>query len=147
MNSEEGYTPWLNYGQSKLANILFARELNTRLQAADVSNVVSVCCHPGAIPGTDLSRHVATGVMSWVAPVFIFLCRPFFKTVPSGAATQVYLATTKAPVPGAYYDDVNVAASSKHAHNAALGKKLWTWTEEQVKPFVDTKVASPIWSA
>ncbi len=46
------YEPWLAYGQSKLANLLFAFELDRRLRAAG-RDVASVACHPG-IAATNL---------------------------------------------------------------------------------------------
>ncbi|MDH3642169.1 MAG: oxidoreductase [Gammaproteobacteria bacterium] len=46
------YEPWMAYGQSKLANLLFAYELDRRLRAADI-DCMSVACHPG-IASTNL---------------------------------------------------------------------------------------------
>lgn len=54
LNSEKSYYRWLAYGQSKLANILFARELATRLQGTGVT-VNSL--HPGAVR-TELARDI-----------------------------------------------------------------------------------------
>ncbi len=44
---EESYDKWAAYGQSKLANVLFAYELQRRLRASGVESVSSVACHPG----------------------------------------------------------------------------------------------------
>lgn len=54
LNSEKSYNRWIAYGQSKLANILFARELSTRLEGTSVT-VNSL--HPGAVR-TELARDV-----------------------------------------------------------------------------------------
>jgi NAD(P)-dependent dehydrogenase (short-subunit alcohol dehydrogenase family) len=70
--------------QSKLANMLFTRELATRLKQAGVSNVAVVACHPGVIPGTQLFRHMP--IPKLLTP-FLML---FLKTVPQGTATQVW---------------------------------------------------------
>ncbi len=47
LQSKRSYNSWGAYGQSKLANLLFAYELQRKLSAASVSNVVSVAAHPG----------------------------------------------------------------------------------------------------
>lgn len=54
LNSEKSYWRWLAYGQSKLANILFTRELAKRLEG---SGVTANSCHPGAV-NTELMRDV-----------------------------------------------------------------------------------------
>jgi hypothetical protein len=46
LNWEHGYSKWPAYGQSKLANLLFAYELQRRLEAKNAS-LSSVACHPG----------------------------------------------------------------------------------------------------
>ncbi|GAB4193439.1 MAG: oxidoreductase [Roseiflexaceae bacterium] len=46
LDGARGYQPWSAYAQSKLANLLFAYELQRRLSAAG-ANVISVGCHPG----------------------------------------------------------------------------------------------------
>src|ERR1700730_2934067 len=53
--SSRPYDPWLAYGQSKTANVLFAVEANRRW-AAD--GITANAVHPGAIIGTNLSRHM-----------------------------------------------------------------------------------------
>ncbi|WP_435076271.1 oxidoreductase [Halococcus sp. AFM35] len=47
LQGEQSYDKWDAYGQSKLANVLFAYELQRRLRAAGVEDVASVACHPG----------------------------------------------------------------------------------------------------
>lgn len=54
LNSEKSYWRWIAYGQSKLANILFARELSKRLEGTGVT-VNSL--HPGAVK-TGLTRDI-----------------------------------------------------------------------------------------
>jgi len=44
---EQSYGKWEAYSQSKLANLLFAYELQRRLEAADTTETISVACHPG----------------------------------------------------------------------------------------------------
>jgi NAD(P)-dependent dehydrogenase (short-subunit alcohol dehydrogenase family) len=52
LNSEKSYWKWLAYGQSKLANILFTRELARRLEG---TGVTVNSCHPGAV-NTELTK-------------------------------------------------------------------------------------------
>ena len=60
LQREHGYNRWTAYGQSKLANLLFALELDRRLKAAG-SPIKSIAAHPG---------YAATNLQSAAAPVF-----------------------------------------------------------------------------
>ncbi|MFE0476889.1 SDR family NAD(P)-dependent oxidoreductase [Streptomyces sp. NPDC058947] len=92
------YDPWLAYGQSKTASVLFAVEA-TRRWAAD--NIAVNACMPGAIH-TNLQRHTA-GRGSGLVPAQLI------KTVEQGAATSVLLATSPLleGVGGRYFADCN----------------------------------------
>lgn len=121
-----GYSAWGAYGQSKLANLLFARELSRRLPAGQTANAV----HPGVI-ATNLSRHmpsVVTALFGALGPMLAL------KTIPQGAATTLYVAThpDAAATTGEYWADCNVAPSSDHGQDAALAEALWKKTEELV---------------
>ena len=59
LNSEKSYTPWLAYGNSKLANILFTRSLAKRLEG---TGVMTNSLHPGLIM-TELSRHLTLSMV------------------------------------------------------------------------------------
>lgn len=54
LNSEKSYWKWIAYGQSKLANILFTKELARQLEG---TSVTVNALHPGAV-NTELQRHV-----------------------------------------------------------------------------------------
>jgi WW domain-containing oxidoreductase len=120
------YTPWQAYGQSKLANALFARALAKRLPAStQTANAV----HPGVI-ATNLSRH-----MGGVAKGLFGLMRPLaFKNVGQGAATQCYVAThpDTAAVSGGYFADSNVATPSELAQDDGLAERLWLASETMI---------------
>lgn len=112
------------YARSKLANVLFAKELARRFAGTKrTANAV----HPGVIY-TNLGRHTN--------PVFLFLfglLGPFvLKSVSQGAATGVYVATNPAAasVSGAYFADCNVAKASPDADDEALAKRLWDFSEQ-----------------
>lgn len=123
--AERGYTAWGAYGQSKLANILFARQLARRLPGERVANAL----HPGVID-TNLSRHMhpaLTAVASVVGSLF-------FKSIPQGAATQCYLAAHPdgGKTTGEYFVDCNVATPSRLARDEGLAEELWRVTERVV---------------
>lgn len=117
LSFERDYTPRAAYGQSKLANLLFARALAKRLDGGRTANAV----HPGVI-WTNLGRHL--GLAGLLAPAVAWA---FMKDVHEGAATQCYVATNPslADVTGEYFSDCNVARSSRHARDEALAERLW----------------------
>ena len=120
------YSPWKAYGQSKIANLLFARELARRLEGTRrTANAI----HPGVI-FTNLSRH-----MNPVARlVFQAAGSLFMKNVAEGAATQCYVAThpAAATISGKYWVDSNVAEPRADGTDPATAVRLWTVTEELV---------------
>ncbi len=125
LDGSSGYGGWQFYGQSKLANLLFARELANRLDRDRTANAV----HPGVIK-TNLTRH-----MNPIAALGMAIGTPLFlKTIEEGAATQTFVAThpSIAGVSGEYFADCNVAKSSHYGRDADLAKALWERTEEIV---------------
>ncbi len=121
---ERNYHPWRTYGQSKLANVLMTRTLSQRLGERQVANSL----HPGVIQ-TALGRHLADydGVLDNIG-------RDKLKTVPQGAATQVYLAVhpDNASRTGLYFQDCQVKTPSEAAQSDALAARLWAETERIV---------------
>ena len=61
LNSEKSYVPWVTYGTSKLANILFTRSLAKRLEG---TGVTANSLHPGAIM-TELGRHLTFSMVRY----------------------------------------------------------------------------------
>ncbi|XP_054152560.1 retinol dehydrogenase 11-like [Oppia nitens] len=78
------YTSWKAYAQSKLANVLFTRELARRLGGLN-SNVKTYCVHPGPV-NTDLQRHRDGG------PAGRLLLKCIGLTPEMGAQTSLYCA-------------------------------------------------------
>ncbi|MGW3287080.1 SDR family NAD(P)-dependent oxidoreductase [Streptomyces sp. NPDC001002] len=126
------YDPWLAYGQSKTANVLFAVEA-TRRWAED--NITANALMPGAIY-TNLQRHTG-GRGSGKVPAELI------KTVEQGAATSVLLATSPLldGVGGRYFTDCNeteiVDRRSGTLHGVARyavdpdnARRLWTLSQE-----------------
>lgn len=121
-----GYRVWSGYAQSKLANILFTRELAKRL-AGTSATVNSL--HPGAV-GTSIGVDRDTGFGKAVHAML----RPFFLTPAQGAETAVYLATSPdvRAVSGEYYYRRKIAPVSARAQDEELARQFWTWSERQV---------------
>lgn len=133
------YDKWVAYGQSKTANVLFALELNRRLQNDGVTvNAV----HPGMIM-TELARSLTPDDIKALmerrdGPP------PQFKTVPAGAATSTWAATT--PLlegrGGLYLEDCHEAGPAgsdtpgmgyaPHAIDPEAASKLWDLSEQLV---------------
>jgi NAD(P)-dependent dehydrogenase (short-subunit alcohol dehydrogenase family) len=126
LSGERGYNAWRAYGQSKLANLLFAKQLAKRLQG---TKVTANALHPGVIK-TELGRSmspVVRLVLSAASPIAL-------KSVAEGAATQCYVATRPelAGVSGEYFSDCNIAKPSELALDSALAEKLWAESERIV---------------
>lgn len=124
LSGENGYKPFTAYGQTKLANALFSRELARRY--AD-SSVTSNSVHPGMV-ATNLGRYITGKPRDPDAPL-----RKGFKSSEQGAATQVYVAIDQRMdgVSGYYFEDCNpVEPQGPHMHDDALALKLWEVSEE-----------------
>ena len=129
LSGERGYKAGMAYGQSKFANLLFAKELARRL--ATTRKTVNAV-HPGVIQ-TNLTRYinVPAAVMTPVLGLFSALA---FKTIPQGAATQCYVAANPraATLSGHYFADCNVAPFRPDADDRRLAVRLWEVSEEIV---------------
>jgi len=126
LSGERGYSPWGNYGQAKLANLLFAKQLAVRLEG---TGKTANSLHPGVIH-TNLARNmnpVVDVVLSIAAPLVL-------KSIAEGAATQCYAAThpDMSGVSGKYLADCNEARPSRHGRDAAMAEKLWDVSERIV---------------
>jgi len=122
INLEKSYEKWSSYGQSKLANILFTRELAKRL---DGTGVTANSLHPGSV-STELQRHIT--ILNIIFTPFKFL----FKTPKSGAQTSIALAVEPdlEKVTGKYFADCKVSSESKAAQSDDTAKWLWTKSEQ-----------------
>ncbi len=130
LDGSKGYNGWKFYGQSKLANLLFARELGRRFAG---THRTATAVHPGVIK-TNLGRHMGGAVNV----IFGALGPLFFKSVPQGAATQCWAAAhpDAGRLNGAYLADCNEKESSAHGKDMAMAKRLWEETERIVAPFL-----------
>ncbi|MGB8331249.1 MAG: SDR family oxidoreductase [Polyangiales bacterium] len=124
LSGERQYRPWASYGQSKLANLLFANHLAKRLAG---SGKTANSLHPGVIH-TNLARSmnpIAKLALSIGAPLLL-------KSIPEGAATTCYVAVHPSldGVTGQYFADCNVSVSSAHGRDEAMAAKLWEVSEQ-----------------
>ncbi|XP_014285498.2 retinol dehydrogenase 11 [Halyomorpha halys] len=121
LNYEKSYNPIIAYARSKLANVLFSKELARRLKGSGVK-VVSL--HPGVVY-TDLPRYLSdiffTGAY-WIYEKFGWLV---MKTPKQGAQTTLYCALEDCVESGLYYDDCAVAETSAISKNMDEAKELW----------------------
>lgn len=126
LSGDKEYSGWRAYGQSKLANVLFAKELGRRFDGSDKT---ANALHPGVIV-TNLSRHMSKGIQILFAPVALL----GMKRLGQGAATQCYVAAHPdvGRVNGAYFADCNVASSSDFGNNVEMARRLWDVSEEIV---------------
>ncbi|WP_158625223.1 SDR family NAD(P)-dependent oxidoreductase [Corallococcus terminator] len=129
LDGHRGYKPLAFYGQSKLANSLFARELSRRL--ADRGILVN-SLHPGAVR-TSLTRS-----MGFPFTLIIPVARLFMRSVEQGAATQAFLAANPLVdgITGAYWEDCKVAQGHPLLEDAAFAQRLWTASEDLLRPHV-----------
>ncbi|POI26842.1 hypothetical protein CIB84_009408 [Bambusicola thoracicus] len=150
LNGEKSYNRGLAYCHSKLANVLFTRELARRLQGksqqrvewfprllSSVGSLIHAFCpgqlsftigtkvtanslHPGSVH-SELVRH--SFVMTWLWRIFSF----FLKTPWEGAQTSVYCAVAEEleSVTGQYFSDCQPAYVSPWGRDDETAKKLW----------------------
>lgn len=121
-SGEKKYSPQTAYGQSKLANVLFAVELAKRLQGTGVtSNLV----HPGAVR-TNIMRD-----MPWLVRSLINL---FFIDVDKGAETSIMLASDPdlEATSGQYFDQCQPDSYADIADDEAFRNRLWHASEALV---------------
>jgi NAD(P)-dependent dehydrogenase (short-subunit alcohol dehydrogenase family) len=122
LQSAKGYGGLKVYGRSKLANILFTRELARRLAG---TGVTANCLHPGVVATRFGSS--SGGFAGLVIPIL----RPFFLSPAKGADTIVYLAssTDVESTTGAYFVKRKITEPSSAARDDAAAKRLWEASE------------------
>ncbi|XP_004418363.1 PREDICTED: retinol dehydrogenase 14 [Ceratotherium simum simum] len=128
LNSEQSYNKSFCYSRSKLANILFTRELARRLEGTNVTvNVL----HPGVVR-TNLGRHIHIPLL--VKPLFNLVSWAFFKTPAEGAQTSIYLASSPEVegVSGKYFGNCKEEELLPKAMDESLARKLWDISEVMV---------------
>jgi NAD(P)-dependent dehydrogenase (short-subunit alcohol dehydrogenase family) len=119
---------WIRYGQSKLANVLYAAELGRRYP-----NITSVSIHPGVI-NTGL-----VGNLSFLDRVLVHVTNfGNFMTQEEGIQNQLWAATARngEVVNGAFYEPVAILGThDKLSKDQNLATQLWDWTEKELAAY------------
>ena len=127
LNAETGYFRWTFYGQSKLANLIFSRELHRRLQEKG-SKISSIAVHPGY---SDTNLQTGTA--------FAAFNRFFAQPQQMGCYPSIYAATSAEARSGEYYGPNGFmemagypakAQVRKLARNEDAAKQLWQVSEK-----------------
>ncbi|MEU8631922.1 SDR family NAD(P)-dependent oxidoreductase [Amycolatopsis sp. NPDC048633] len=129
---ENSYDRVAAYGQAKLANLMFAYELQRRL--APHGTTTSIAAHPG-VARTELMRNspaIARTLFPVVAPLFT-------QSSERGALPTLRAATDPAALGGQYYGPAGpggyrgrpqVVTSTPQSYDAGIQRRLWTVSEE-----------------
>ena len=126
---------FIRYGQSKLANILFIKEL-----AKQYPQITAVSIHPGVV-NTELYRSTAKWLVLGSA---IDLARRWaYTTVQDGAKNQLWASTARKGKEGKgevqsgeYYTPIGVQGQgNRWSKDEELAEKLWIWTETELKQY------------
>lgn len=122
LNMANKYTPNKAYGNAKLENILFTKELQRLYGSAGIS---AVAFHPG-----NVATSFASNSSSWLRFIYHSPLRRFARllTPEDGAKTLVWLATSKPGSdwkPGEYYIKKKLVKTSTMANDPSLATELW----------------------
>jgi NAD(P)-dependent dehydrogenase (short-subunit alcohol dehydrogenase family) len=145
--SERRYNRWRAYGQSKLANLLFALELDRRLRAAG-SAIRSVAAHPG---------YAATNLQSAAPPgadrlVMALTNRLFAQSADMGALPILYAATYSGLEGGSFVGPDGIGEQRGHptlvspsraAQDEAVARRLWEVSEELTGVTFELRTEAP----
>ena len=135
-NPRERYKPAPSYGNSKLANLLFAFELQRRAALAGVG-LTSTAAHPGVSSTRLVTSEQGLGSVPGVKQVAPLVLKVLFQSPKAGAEPTLYAATAAAP--GSYTGPQSLresrgkpgpARASTLARDELLAGKLWSVSED-----------------
>ncbi|MEO1023275.1 MAG: SDR family oxidoreductase [Bacteroidota bacterium] len=115
---ETGFSPMKAYGNSKLFNILFTKELARRISH---THITANCLHPGVVRSNFASD--GNHLLRWLFAIG----KPFMISPASGAKTSIYLATSDEvdEVNGAYFKNAKPAVPRALALDSEAAEELW----------------------
>lgn len=137
LQGERRYDRWAAYGQSKLANVMFALELQQRLRSQGDA-VLSLAAHPG-LARTNLQPASVAASGSWFEPLAYRLMGPLFQSAAMGALPQLYAATAPEAAPAGHYGPDQLgglrgwptpAPVAPAARDPELRQRLWRHSED-----------------
>ncbi|MHB9287415.1 oxidoreductase [Halobacteriales archaeon Cl-PHB] len=138
LQHEDDYGKWAAYGQSKLANVLFAYELDRRLRAASAT-VTSVACHPG-YAATNLQRRGPQAAGRRLRALLMRIANGVFAQSAERGAWPLLSAATAPSIEGGEYvgpggllnmrGHPEVQESSDLSYDEETARRLWSVSEE-----------------
>uniref|UniRef100_A0A8C4TDI2 NADP-retinol dehydrogenase n=1 Tax=Erpetoichthys calabaricus TaxID=27687 RepID=A0A8C4TDI2_ERPCA len=118
------------YCQSKLANVMFTKELARRLQG---TGVTVNCVHPGVV-ATELGRHTGMHKSAFSSTILGPMFYMLVKTPTQGAQPSVFLSVAEElkDISGKYFDTFTLKSPAAQAEDADVAKRLWQMSAELV---------------
>jgi NAD(P)-dependent dehydrogenase (short-subunit alcohol dehydrogenase family) len=135
---ERRYRRWRQYGQSKLANLLFTSELGRRAAAAG-SPLVAAAAHPGYASTHLQTASAEAEGRSFAARVFTLGNRIFAQSDAQGALPELYAATVDGVQSGDYFGPHGLfeqkgfperVQGNRRSRDEAVAVRLWSVSEE-----------------
>ncbi|XAR50216.1 Very-long-chain 3-oxoacyl-CoA reductase [Bertholletia excelsa] len=136
MLNPKNYNGTRAYAQSKLANILHAKELARQLKAKNASVSINAV-HPGIVKTGIIRDH-----KGFITDSLFFLASKLLKTTSQGASTTCYVALSPQveKVSGKYFADCNESSCSGLANDESAAQKLW----RQTKALIHRRLCQPV---
>jgi NAD(P)-dependent dehydrogenase (short-subunit alcohol dehydrogenase family) len=138
-HGERSYDKWEAYAQSKLANLLFAYELQRRLDATGGDGVASLGCHPGYAATNLQSRGPQMEGSKLRAGVMRVANALFAQSAEMGAFPMLYAATAADVDGGDYVGPTGLmemrgrpgtVESSTRSYDETSARRLWQYSED-----------------
>jgi NAD(P)-dependent dehydrogenase (short-subunit alcohol dehydrogenase family) len=136
---EDSYAKWGAYGQSKLANLLFAYELDRKLDAAD-ADVLSTACHPG-YAATNLQKRGPEMAGSRLRVAMMKVANAVLAQSAETGALPLLYAATEETISGREYvgpggfanmrGTPEIQESNDRSYDEETADRLWAVSEEQ----------------
>jgi retinol dehydrogenase 14 len=129
------YSGWLAYANTKLYNIYFTIILAKKLESR---HITVNCLHPGVVYTNLFDKFSGLTRISVIQACMNL----FFLTPKQGAKTTIYLATSPdvQSTTARYFNKCKPARISKLAQDIDFAKRIWSISEDYVKPFLKQKV-------
>lgn len=133
LQSEKNYSMFGAYGQSKLACLLYAKELDRRLKNNTKGNTISIAAHPGA-SNTELSRHLPKWLSIVLSPILLLVSH----SAKNGAKPIIMAALSEGVEGGDYFGPTDfkemkgepgIAEVKPQAENKEVADRLWRVSE------------------
>ena len=139
LQGERRYDRWKAYSQSKLANVMFALELNHRLHKQN-STVISLAAHPG-LARTNLQPVSVAATGAWQESLAYRLMDPLFQSAAMGALPQLHAATASSAKGGEHFGPGGFASMrgmptrqpvARPARDAEQRERLWRISDDMI---------------